>query len=171
VSEQDKIEVRPIKLEDIDPILSIDKEIRAAGNVITYRNLTAEYILSAGRGIPPQESPASYIRSFTGDAAPLLNLSFVAEVNGQVRGFILGQVARGRESATEIGIIQMIGVHPDYQRRGIGSRLVRALSDKYRSQGIKVMRIGVDYRDKSLLGLVEHAGFGVDRLVIYSMIV
>jgi len=171
VSEQDKIEVRPIKLEDIDPILSIDREIRAAGNVITYRNLTAEYILSAGRGIPPQESPASYVRSLTGDAAPLLNLSFVAEVNGQVRGFILGQVARVRESATEIGIIQMIGVHPDYQRRGIGSRLVRGLADKYRSQGIKVIRIGVDYRDKSLLGLVEHSGFGVDRLVVYSMVV
>jgi len=171
VSEQDKIEVRPIKLEDIDPILSIDKEIRAAGNVITYRNLTAEYILSAGRGKSPQQSPASYIRSLTGDAAPLLNLSFVAEANGQVRGFILGQVARVRESATEIGIIQMIGVHPDYQRKGIGNRLVRTLADKYRSQGIKVIRIGVDYRDKSLLGLVEHAGFGVDRLVVYSMMV
>jgi GNAT superfamily N-acetyltransferase len=171
VSKQDKIEVRPIKPEDIDPILSIDKEIRAAGNVITYRNLTAEYILSAGRGKPPQKSPASYVKSLTGDAAPLLNLSFVAEVNGQVRGFILGQVARVRESATEVGIIQMIGVYPDYQRRGIGSRLVSALADKFRSQGIKVMRIGVDYRDKSLLGLVEHAGFGVDRLVVYSMVV
>ena len=94
----------------------------------------------------------------------------MAEVNGHVRGFVLGQVARARESATEIGIVQMIGVHPDYQRKGIGGRLVRALSDKYRSQGIKVMRIGVDYRDKSLLGLVEDAGFGVDRLVIYSMV-
>jgi GNAT superfamily N-acetyltransferase len=171
VSEQDKIEVRPIKLEDIDPVLFIDREIRAAGNVITYRNLTAEYILSAGRGIPPQENPVSYVRSLTGDAAPLLNLSFVAEVNGQVRGFVLGQVARVRESAIEIGIIQMIGVHPDYQRRGIGSRLVRALSDKYRSQGIKVIRIGVDYRDKSLRGLVEHSGFGMDRLLVYSMVV
>lgn len=171
VSERDKIEVRPIRPEDIDAILSIDKEIRAAGNVVTYRNLTAEYILSAGRGTPPRQSPASYMRSLTGDAAPLLNLSFVAEVNGQVRGFILGQVARVRESATEVGIIQMIGVHPAYQRRGIGSRLVRALADKYRSQGIKVIRIGVDYRDKSLLGLVEHSGFGVDRLVVYSMVV
>lgn len=170
VSEQDKIEIRPLKLEDIDPILAVDREIRAAGNVVTYRNLTAEYILFAERGIPPQRSPASYVRSLTGDAAPLLNLSFVAEVNGQVRGFILGQVARVRESVTEIGIIQMIGVHPDYQRRGIGSTLVRALADKYRSQGIKVVRIGVDYRDKSLRGLVEHAGFGVDRLVVYSMI-
>jgi GNAT superfamily N-acetyltransferase len=171
VTKQDKIKVRPIKLEDIDPLLSIDRDIRAAGNVITYRNLTAEYILSAGRGTPPEQSPASYIRSLTGDAAPLLNLSFVAEVDGQIRGFILGQVARVRESATEVGIIQMIGVHPDYQRRSIGSSLVRALADKYRSQGVKVIRIGVDYRDKSLLGLVEHAGFGVDRLVVYSMVV
>jgi GNAT superfamily N-acetyltransferase len=170
VSEQDKIEVRPVTLEDIDAILSIDKEIRAAGNVITYRNLTTEYILSAGRGTPPQQSPASYARSLTGDTAPLLNLSFVAEVNGQVRGFILGQVAHMRESATEIGIIQMIGVHPDYQGRGIGSRLIRALADKCRAQGIKVMRIGIDYRDKSLRGLVEHAGFGVDRLIVYSMV-
>jgi ribosomal protein S18 acetylase RimI-like enzyme len=171
VSEQDKVEIRPLKLEDIDAVLSVDGEIRAAGNVITYRNLTAEYILFAGRGKPPQRSPASYIRSLTGDVAPLLNLSFVAEVNGQVRGFVLGQVARLRESITEVGIIQMIGVHPDYQRRGIGSKLVRALADKYRSEGIKVMRIGVNHRDKSLMGLVEHAGFGVDRLVVYSMMV
>jgi ribosomal protein S18 acetylase RimI-like enzyme len=170
VSERDKVEVRPIKLEDVDAILSIDKAIRATGNVITYRNLTTEYIVSAGRGIPPEENPASYVQSLTGDAAPSLNLSFVAEVNSQVCGFILGQVARVRDSATEIGIIQMIGVHPDYMRRGIGSRLVHALSDKYRSQGIKVMRIGVDYRDKSLLGLLEDVGFGVDRLVIYSML-
>jgi len=101
----------------------------------------------------------------------LLNFSFVAEVNGQVRGFILGQVARLREGVTEIGIIQMIGVHPDYHRKGIGSKLIRALADKYRSEGIKVIRIGVDHRDKSLLGLVEHVGFGVDRLVVYSMMV
>lgn len=171
VNEQDKIEVRPIKLKDIDDILSIDGEIRAVGDVITYRNLTTEYILFAGHGKPPQRSPASYIRSLTGDVAPLLNFSFVAEVNGQVRGFILGQVARLREGVTEIGIIQMIGVHPDYHRKGIGSKLIRALADKYRSEGIKVIRIGVDHRDKSLLGLVEHVGFGVDRLVVYSMMV
>jgi len=168
MSEQDRIEVRPIKLEDIDAILSIDKEIRARGSAHTYRNLTMEYVLSE-RGIPDQRSPGSDVRSLTGDVAPLLGFTFVAEVNGHVRGFILGQVARLRESASEMGMIQMIGVHPDYQRRGIASQLLRALADKYKSEGIKVMRVGLDHRDKNLLGLVERFGFSVDRLIVYSM--
>jgi ribosomal protein S18 acetylase RimI-like enzyme len=168
MSEQDRIEVRPIKVEDIDAILSIDKEIRARGSAHTYRNLTMEYVLSE-RGIPDKRSPGSDVRSLTGDVAPLLGFTFVAEVNGHVCGFILGQVARLRESASEMGIIQMIGVHPDYQRRGIASQLLCALADKYKSEGIKVMRVGLDHRDKNLLGLVERFGFGVDRLIVYSM--
>ena len=168
MSEQDRIKVRPIKLEDIDAILSIDKEIRARGSAHTYRNLTMEYVLSE-RGISDQRSPGSDVRSLTGDVAPLLGFTFVAEVNGHVRGFILGQVARLRESASEMGIIQMIGVHPDYQRRGIASQLLRALADKYKSEGIKVIRVGLDHRDKNLLGLVERFGFSVDRLIVYSM--
>lgn len=169
MSKQDRIEVRPINLEDIDAILSIDREIRARGSAHTYRNLTMEYVLFAERGIPDQRSPGSYARSLTGEVAPLLGFTFVAEANGQVRGFILGQVARLRESASEIGIIQMIGVHPDYQHKGIASQLLRALADKYKSEGIKVMRVGLDHRDKDLLGLVERFGFGVDRLIVYSM--
>jgi ribosomal protein S18 acetylase RimI-like enzyme len=169
MSEQDRTEVRPIKLEDIDAILSIDKEIRARGSAHTYRNLTMEYVLFAERGIPDQRSPGSDVRSLTGDVAPLLGFTLVAEVNGHVCGFILGQVARLRESASEMGIIQMIGVHPDYQRRGIASQLLRALADKYKSEGIKVMRVGLDHRDKNLLGLVERFGFSVDRLIVYSM--
>ena len=169
-SAEGKIEVRPINLKDTDAILSIDKEIRAAGKAITYANLTTEYILSAGRKVSYQENPTIYASSITGNVAALLDFSFVAEVDGQVRGFILGQVARLREAATELGIIQMIGVHPDYQRKGIGAKLVNALADKYRSKGIKIMRIGIDHRDKSLLSLVEHMGFGVGRLIVYAKI-
>jgi ribosomal protein S18 acetylase RimI-like enzyme len=169
VSKQDRIEVRPIRLEDVDAILSIDREIRTRGSAHTYRNLTMEHILFAGRGIPQERSPGSSIQSLTGEVAPLLGFTFVAEVNGNVRGFILGQVARLRESASEIGMIQMVGVHPDYQRKGIASRLLSALADKYKSEGIKVMRVGLDHRDKDLLGLVEGFGFGVDRLIVYSM--
>jgi len=169
-SAEGKIEVRPINLKDIDAILSIDKEIRAAGKAITYANLTTEYVLSAGRKVSYQVSSTSYEGSITGNVAALLDFSFVAEVDGQVCGFILGQVARLREAATELGIIQMIGVHPDYQRKGIGAKLVNALADKCRSKGIKIMRIGIDHRDKSLLNLVEHMDFGVGRLIVYSKV-
>ncbi len=170
MNEQEEIKIRPIKLEDLHSILSIDREIRAVGKAITYSNLTVEYVLFAGCGAPPQQTPASYVRSICADIAPLANYSFVAEVNGELCGFILGQVACLRASATCLGTIQMIGVHPDYQRRGIGSKLMQALAHKYRSEGIKSIRIGVDYRDKSLLALVEHVGFSVDRVIVYSMV-
>jgi len=167
-SAEGKVEVRPMTLEDTDAMLSIDRKIRAVGKAITYANLTTEYILSTGRKVSHRGSPTNYVDSIAGSAAGLLDFSFVAEVDGQVRGFILGQVARLRQAATQFGVIQMIGVHPDYQRKGIGIKLVNALADKYRSTGIKTMRIGIAYRDKSLLSLVEHMGFGVDRLIVYS---
>jgi len=170
MAEQARVEIRPIRPGDLDAILSIDGEIRAQGKAITYSNLTTEYILSAGGGRRPRSSRDIYMRSITADVAPLLDFSFVAELDGQVRGFILGQVARLRDSATELGVIQMIGVHPDYQRQGIGSKLIHALADKYRSEGVKAIRIGIDHRDKSLLALVEHVGFGVDHLIVYSMV-
>ena len=165
-----KIAVRPMAVGDIEAVLSVDRAVRAAGKAITYANLTTEYILSIDRRVTHEESPTSYVDSITGNVAALLDFSFVAEVDGQVRGFILGQIAHLREAATEFGVIQMIGVHPDYQRKRIGISLLNALADKYRSKGIKTMRIGIDYRDKDLRSLIEHMGFGVGRLVVYSKI-
>jgi len=51
-------------------------------------------------------------------------LSFVAEVDGVVVGFLLGDI-RGAEYGKDIkGWIDMVGVHPKYQRLGIGRKLV-----------------------------------------------
>ena len=153
-SVESKIEIRPIVLQDLDAIFSVDKEIRAAGKTITYANLTTEQIFSKDRK--------------AADVAKLLDLGFVAEVDGHIRGFILGEVARLREAAIELGVILIIGVHPDYQRKDIAANLVNALSEKYRSKGITRMRIGVDERDKDLLAFVEHMGFRIGHLLVYS---
>ena len=51
-------------------------------------------------------------------------LSFVAEVDGVVVGFLLGDI-RGAEYGKDIkGWIDMVGVHPKYKRLGIGRKLV-----------------------------------------------
>jgi ribosomal protein S18 acetylase RimI-like enzyme len=51
-------------------------------------------------------------------------LSFIAERDGVVVGFLLGDI-RGAEYGKDIkGWIAMVGVHPKYQRLGIGRRLV-----------------------------------------------
>jgi len=138
------------------------------GKAITYAKLTTEHIFTIDRKVSRQRRPTSYADLITGDVSGVLGFGFVAEIEGHVRGFILGKVTHIGETATEEGLILILGVHPDYQRRGIATNLVNALSDKFRAKGIKKIRMGIDQRDKDLLGFAEHIGFNVGHLVVYS---
>lgn len=162
-----KVEVRPIVLEDLDAIFLIDHKIRRAGKAVTYANLTTERIFTINRHVGRLAKPTSYVDLITGDVSQLFQYSFVAEVDGHVRGFILGQVSPVGKAENQVGIILILGVHPDYQRRGIGSALVNTICDKYRSEGIKRVCIYLDQRDKELLSFAEHVGLGVGHLIQY----
>jgi len=161
-------EIRSITLGDLDAVFSIDHKVRNMGQAITYANLTTERIFTINRHVGRLAKPVSYVDLIRGDVSELLALGFVAEVEGHVRGFILGRVAHVGEAATEVGVIQILGVHPDYQRRGIAIQLVNALCEKYRSKGINRVRVDIDQRDKQLLNFVEHVGFSVGHLIDYS---
>ena len=64
-------------------------------------------------------------------------LCFVAELNGKIIGFILGDV-RGWEYALRPGgWIDIMGVDSDYRRQGVGRRLVLAFVDECHSRGMK----------------------------------
>jgi len=163
-----EVKVRPMALQDLDAIFSIDRKIRRMGEAITYANLTTEHIFTIDRKVSRLRQPTSYVDLITGDVAGLLELGLVVEVEGHVRGFILGRVADVAERAIQVGVILILGVHPDYQRGGIATHLVNAMCDRYRSEGIKTVRIGIDQRDKELLAFFEHMGFSVGHLIDYS---
>lgn len=163
-----EIKVRPITLEDLDAVFSIDRKIRGKAKAITYANLTTERVFTIDRHIGRLAKSVSYVDLISGDVSGLLDLGFVTEVEGHVRGFITGRVAQVGEAATEVGVILILGVHPDYQRRGIAGRLVNAICEKFKSKGIKKVGIDVDRRDKDLVNFVEHMGFDVGHLIDYS---
>ena len=167
-SAEDETKVRSMTLEDLDAVFSVDHKIRNMGQAITYANLTTEHIFTIDRHVGRLAKPVSYVDLIRGDVSELLALGLVAEVEGHVRGFILGRVAHAGEAATEVGMIQILGVHPDYQQRGIATQLVNALCEKYRSKGISRVRAGIDQRDKQLLNFFEHVGFSVGHLIDYS---
>ena len=167
-SHEVEIKVRPMTLEDLDTIFLIDQKIRELGKAITYANLTTEHIFTIERDVSFRERPTGYIDLITGGVGKLLELGFVAEVEGRVCGFILGRVTYVGEPATQVGSIIILGVHPDYWRRGIATQLVDAICEKYRSEGIKTVHIGIDQRDKQLLGFFERMGFTVGHLIDYS---
>lgn len=163
-----KIHIRQMNLEDLDSILAIDHKIRGMGKAITYANLTTERIFTIDRKAGRLTRPVSYADLITRDIAGLLEFGFVAEVDGHVRGFILGRVAHTGEAATEVGNILILGVHPEFWRKGIARQLVNALCEKYRGRGIRRVHIGLDQRDKELIGFFEQMGFSVGHLIDYS---
>jgi ribosomal protein S18 acetylase RimI-like enzyme len=167
-SSEDKIKIRPMTLEDLDAIFFIDREIRRRGQAITYANLTTERVFTIDRHVGRLAKPVSYVDLIRGDVSEILALGLVAEVESHVRGFILGRIIHAGEAATEAGEIPILGVHPDYQRRGIAALLVNALCDRYQCRGIKTVHIDVDQRDKPLVDFVEQMGFSVGHLIDYS---
>jgi ribosomal protein S18 acetylase RimI-like enzyme len=85
-----------------------------------------------------------------------------------VAGFILARRAYVGEPVTEAGLIQILGVDPDYWRQGIATKLVNALLDTCRSKKLSAVRIIIDERDSQLQGLFEHLGFRRGELIDYT---
>jgi ribosomal protein S18 acetylase RimI-like enzyme len=139
-----KIRVRPMEPEDIESVLAIDRKITGVRRAVTYTEL------------------------ITGDLGGVLGLSLVAEVGGQVVGFILARRALAGEPATEVGLIQILGVDPDYQRQGIATKMVNGLLETCRAKKLSAVRIMANEKDSQLRGLFEHLGFRRGKLIDYT---
>lgn len=81
---------------------------------------------------------------------------FVAELDGAVAGFIL--VTPGNAEATRWHI-DYVAVHPDFQGRGVGARLVEAVFAAYGKLGVKCFTLEVDALNAPALGLYRKLGF------------
>lgn len=79
--------------------------------------------------------------------------ALVACEAGMVVGFIIGYT-----SGTG-GAIYTLDVHPRCRRRGIGSRLIRALEEDLRALGAKSIRLEAAVQDEGARGLYRQAGY------------
>lgn len=71
--------------------------------------------------------------------------STVAEAEGRVVGFMLGEVRSGEFGLEEpTGWIEVLGVDPDFRGRAIGRRLAERVLDEFRARGAASVRTLVD---------------------------
>jgi ribosomal protein S18 acetylase RimI-like enzyme len=131
-----EVKSRRMTRSDIHEVLVLDRVIRGLRrDVIKFEDLA-----SANPGTPP-------------------DLSFVAEVDEKVVGFSINRSMYLMVPLTEVCIIHAILVHPDYQKHGIGSKLIRALLDYCQTEGIGTVRILIPRASKELRALFERHGF------------
>lgn len=164
---ESEIKVRNMKICDFSACFAIDQQIRASGKVTTYASITAKDVFDNSKDIQHSAFPISYVDFISRDMSAQVELGLVAEVEGEVRGFLLGRVVHAGEVPTEVGEISILGVVPDYQRRGIATELVKAIFKRFEDKGIGTVRIHIDPRDKKLLGLFKRLGFKAWYLLEY----
>lgn len=140
-----KVKIRRMVHSDIHEVLVLDRIIRGSRrDIIKY-----EDIASVNPGTPP-------------------DLSFVAEVDGRMVGFSINRSMYLMVPLTEVCIIHAIFVHPDYQKRGIGSKLIQALLKHCQTEGIGTVRALIPRGNKKLKILFERQGFQRSRIANFD---
>ena len=81
------------------------------------------------------------------------NLFIVAEYQGVIIGYAVG------ERWGDVGRIVSIAVHPSYQGRGIGSKLLEALEEKMLTRGVKTVRLEVGVSNTPAINLYLKHGY------------
>lgn len=91
--------------------------------------------------------------------------SVVAESDGRVVGFMLGDVRAGEFGIEEpSGWIEVIGVDPDFGGRGVGRALADEMLERYRARGIGRVRTMVDAAMPEVEAFFTRLGFSLDTL-------
>lgn len=128
--------IRAITAADLDRIAEIDKLVLGQSRP-DYWELKLE--------LADKRSPVS---------------SLVAEIEGKVIGFVIGD-ARGWEYsvAENIGWIDTIGVDPECQRKGIAKMLMTEMINNLKKVGVEKIYTFVNWRDWNLLRFFDDAGF------------
>jgi N-acetylglutamate synthase-like GNAT family acetyltransferase len=138
------IDIRDMGEEDVEGILSIERDVKGNSRAVTYAPV-----------------PDSCVGGEIGS-------SVVAEENGRIVGFVLGRVVSSPLESGDIAWIELIGIHPEYQSKGIGKRMVEAWKDRCRAKGIRKVHIMVNWRDWWMQSFFVSLGFCRGDLVDFQ---
>jgi ribosomal protein S18 acetylase RimI-like enzyme len=111
--------------------------------------------------IPEKEMVASQLRG-------PLDLSFIAEYEGILVGFILATAVYAGLPMTGMGVVYLIAVNPEYQKHGFGKMLVETFEKHCRSKGINTVRAIIPEADTKTIKYFNNAGFRRSSIVNYD---
>jgi ribosomal protein S18 acetylase RimI-like enzyme len=134
--EAPEITIRPLSDVDIDAITRIDEKLTGRYRPDFWEDRVAYYI---------RRDPES---------------SRVAELGGEVVGFMLGDLRGGEFGLEETsGWIERFGVDPAARGKGIGRRLFDALAGHFKASGAHTLRTFVDAGQTETATFLKAVGF------------
>lgn len=143
VESQGKLLLRPLRESDIPSLIAIDERTSGRAKPDYWRSKLTRYLSE---------------KEFDPEAEKRF-LARVAEMDGEVVGFMIGDIRRWEFGQPACGWITALGISPDCQRAGIGRRLLAELLDYYRQNGLRDVRTIVEWADGDLLKFFHSMGF------------
>jgi len=141
---EDTISTRLMTENDLEAILKIDEKIVKSSR-LEYYQLKFERLFSSKDYLPT---------------------SFVAEDNGVVIGFLMGELYMGQFGILqEVASMDTIGIDPAYQHRGIGKKLMDEFIDHLRQIGVNKINTLVDWNDAGLIHFFSANQFSPSRTI------
>ena len=134
---RDKIPVRAMKESDLPGIVTIDRRITGRNRSDYFSERLAEALFESD-----------------------VRVSLLAERDDLPVGFIMARVDLGEFGRFEpIAVLDTIGVDPDFRGQGVGRALLSQLLVNLSTLRIERVRTEIDWRDRELLGFLDHCGF------------
>lgn len=86
-------------------------------------------------------------------------VGFVAEVDGKVLGFVIGEIKVGGFGSEVTGWIEMVGVNPEHMGSGVGRALAQALFGYFSERGVQEICTAVRWDSGDMLAFFKNLGF------------
>jgi len=132
----ENIKIRPLSKEDLEAIVEIDAKVLGENRKEYWE-----------KKLQMMDDKASQV-------------SLVAEVQGKVLGFILGDISGWEFGVPDtIGWIDTIGVDPAYQKKGLATALAHELIKRLKAIGVRTIYTLVSWNDWDLLQFFHAMGF------------
>ncbi|MGB2955839.1 MAG: GNAT family N-acetyltransferase [Anaerolineales bacterium] len=143
------VKIRPLSLDNIKDIVRIEKRIEGKLGIINEERM--EYLREATRYNIERSDPM---------------MSLCAELDDNIVGFIIGEIRIWEFGIGEkTGWIRILGVDPDFQRRGIGRKLGEALLEHLERRGVKRVRTMAEWYTGDLISFFKSLGFNMLNMI------
>lgn len=112
------LSVRPVRRGDLEQVIAIDATVTGLEKRSYWRSVYRRYADTEQAG-----------RKF-----------LVAEANGRVVGFVIGEVRDWEFGSPPCGWVFAINVWPDVRLSGVGTRMLQAICTSFRRAGVRKVR-------------------------------
>lgn len=90
----------------------------------------------------------------------------VAEEGGEIVGFILGDIRGWEFAIPKSGWIEIVGVDPRFQGKGVARVLIETLHTYFRNHNVDRVMTMVNWNDGGLVGFFRALGFERSEFII-----